>query len=158
MNKFKLLDELVKAMGLTPQEIVKHWHDTGAVKSALFSRSQAKSRKTKSKQTSDPKREPKPKPAKNSLLHMSEEDIFEVLKKIIAEQAGVEEDEVLRDSKLVHLGVDSLDLVEITMTVENMFGISIPDADVRDDDTVQDIVEYLAGRKVMINAGVPIIS
>ncbi len=157
MNKFKLVDELVKALELTPTEIMRYWQNNGRIKPALFSRSQAKSRKTKSKQTSDPKREPKPKPAKNSLLHMSEEDIFEVLKKIIAEQAGVDEDEIMRSRTLVSLGVDSLDLVEITMMVEKLFDISIPDADIRDEDTIQDIVEYLAGRKALLNGGLPVI-
>lgn len=156
MDKFKLVDELVKALELTPTEIMRYWQNNGRIKPALFSRSQAK-RKKSSKPTSAPKREPKPKPAKNSLLHMSEEDIFEVLKKIIAEQAGVDEDEIMRSRTLVSLGVDSLDLVEITMMVEKLFDISIPDADIRDEDTIQDIVEYLAGRKALLNGGLPVI-
>ena len=126
MDKFKLINELVKALGLTPTGVVRHWNDSGAIKPALFSGSQAK-RKKQSKLTPASK----PKTAKNNLLCMSEDDIFEALKNIIAEQAGVDEDEILRSSKLVSLGVDSLDFVEITMMVEKLFDISIPDADSR---------------------------
>ena len=145
MNKFKLLDELVKAMGLTPQEVVKHWNDTGAIKSALFSRSQAKKCGKRSKRKAEP--EPKPKIERLNIRFMTEKDILGTIRKIISEQTGVEEEDVLLDSRLISIGVDSLDFVEITMIAEKTFGITIPDEDVRGKSTVQDIVNYLVKRK-----------
>jgi acyl carrier protein len=158
MDKYKLVDELVKALELTPTEIVRYWQNSGRIQPALFCKSQAKSRKTKSKQTAKPEPEPKPELKRRNLNFMTESDIFEVFKRIIAEQAGVDEDDILRGSNLVCLGVDSLDFVEITMMLEKTFGITIPDEDVNDKMTVQDILDYLVERKVMINGGVPIIS
>ena len=156
MNKFKLVDELIKALELTPTEIVRYWQNSGRIQPALFCKSQAKSRKKRSKSKAEP--EPEPEPKRRNLNFMSEEDIFEVFKRIVSEQAGVDEDDILRGSNLVCLGVDSLDFVEITMMLEKTFGITIPDEDVNDKMTVQDILDYLVERKVMINGGVPIIS
>lgn len=153
MNKIKLLEELIKAFELTPNEVVRYWQETGRIQPALFSRSRAKTKK-RSKQTGESKR----KAARKNLLCMAEGDIFEALKKVIAEQAGIEEEDVMRGSNLVSLGIDSLDIAEITMAVEKMFGISIPDEELYDKETVQDILDYLVERKVMINGGMPIIS
>lgn len=156
MNKFKLVDELIKALELTPTEIVRYWQNSDRIRPALFSRSQAKRKKRK--QTAKPEPEPKPELKRRNLNFMTESDIFEVFKRIVSEQAGVDEDDILRGSNLVCLGVDSLDFVEITMMLEKTFGITIPDEDVNDKMTVQDILDYLVERKVMINGGVPIIS
>jgi acyl carrier protein len=56
--------------------------------------------------------------------------VDERVKKIIAEQLGVEEDEVTSEASFVEdLGADSLDTVELVMALEEEFGIEIPDED-----------------------------
>jgi acyl carrier protein len=56
--------------------------------------------------------------------------VEERVKKIIAEQLGVEEDEVTPEASFVEdLGADSLDTVELVMALEEEFSIEIPDED-----------------------------
>ncbi|MFC2024985.1 acyl carrier protein [Chloroflexota bacterium] len=75
--------------------------------------------------------------------------IFERVKKIIVEQLGVEEDEVVPSANFVDdLGADSLDLVELIMSLEGEFSdssqkIEIPDEDAEKIATVQDAVDYV---------------
>lgn len=69
-------------------------------------------------------------------------------RKIIAEHLGHEGlDEIVDSARLVVLGADSLDTVEIVMTLEEAFGIHIDDAEVPDDPTVGDVFALL-GRKL----------
>ena len=75
--------------------------------------------------------------------------ILERVKKIIIEQLGVGEDEVLPAASFVDdLGADSLDLVELIMSLEEEFTnpsrkVEIPDEDAEKIITVQDAVDYL---------------
>ena len=75
--------------------------------------------------------------------------IHERLKKIVAEQLGVEEDEVVPSASFVDdLGADSLDLVELIMALEEEFStpeqkIEIPDEDAEKIATVQDAIDYM---------------
>src|SRR5213075_3134012 len=70
--------------------------------------------------------------------------VEERVKKIIAEQLGVEEDDVVPDAKFVEdLGADSLDTVELVMAFEEAFDIEIPDEDAEKIRTVKDAVDYI---------------
>ena len=70
--------------------------------------------------------------------------VEERVKKIIAEQLGVEEDDVVPDAKFVEdLGADSLDTVELVMAFEEAFEIEIPDDKAEKFLTVQDAVEFI---------------
>ena len=75
--------------------------------------------------------------------------IFERVKKITVEQLGVEDEEVLLSASFVDdLGADSLDLVELIMSLEEEFSdssqkIEIPDDDAEKIITVQDAVDYI---------------
>jgi len=75
--------------------------------------------------------------------------IFERVKKIIVEQLGVEEGEVVPEASFVDdLGADSLDLVELIMSLEEEFSnpsrkIEIPDEEAEKIVTVQDAVDYI---------------
>jgi len=75
--------------------------------------------------------------------------IFERLKKIVVEQLGVEVEEVVPSASFVDdLGADSLDLVELIMSLEEEFSnparkIEIPDEDAEKIVTVQDAIDYL---------------
>ncbi len=75
-------------------------------------------------------------------------DIEDRVKKIIAEQLMVEEDEITDDASFVDtLGADSLDTVEMIMEIEDEFGIEIPDEDAEKLLTVGEAIEYVK-RKV----------
>ena len=70
--------------------------------------------------------------------------IFDMIKEIIAEQLGVEEDAVKRETHLMKdLEADSLDAVEIIMAIEDEFDIEVPDEDAEKFQTVTDIVKYV---------------
>jgi acyl carrier protein len=66
------------------------------------------------------------------------------LRKIIAEQLSVNEDEVTTDASFIDdLNADSLDLVELIMSLEEEFNVKIPDEDAEKIRTVRDAQEYL---------------
>jgi len=75
--------------------------------------------------------------------------IFERVKRIVVNQLGVEEPEVKPESSFVDdLNADSLDLVELVMSLEEEFSneakqIEIPDEDAEKIKTVQDAVDYI---------------
>lgn len=66
------------------------------------------------------------------------------LKKIVAEQLGVNEAEVKNESSFQDdLGADSLDTVELVMALEEAFGCEIPDEDAEKITTVQLAIDYI---------------
>lgn len=63
---------------------------------------------------------------------------------IIADQLGISTDEISENTKLASdLGVDSLEIFEVVMTLEEKFGIEIPNEDIEGITTVKDIVDYV---------------
>ncbi|MDH4099106.1 MAG: acyl carrier protein [Nitrospirota bacterium] len=74
-------------------------------------------------------------------------NVEEKVKKIVAEQLGVNQDEVSLDSSFVDdLGADSLDTVELVMALEEEFGIEIPDEDAEKIANVKDAVNYITAK------------
>lgn len=72
---------------------------------------------------------------------------YERLKKIIVEQLGVDDEEVTLTASFVEdLNADSLDLVELIMSLEEEFGIEIGDEEAEHIVTVQDAVDYIDER------------
>jgi len=75
--------------------------------------------------------------------------VFERLRKIVVEQLGVDESEVIPSARFTNdLGADSLDLVELIMAIEDGFStpsqkVTIPDEDAEKIITVQDAIDYL---------------
>ena len=66
------------------------------------------------------------------------------VKELLAAQLNISKDKIQDDSKLVEdLGADSLDMVEMLMTLEDEFGVSISDEDDLNLKTVADIVSYI---------------
>mgnify|MGYP001121808502 FL=1 len=74
-------------------------------------------------------------------------DIFEQVKKILCDQLDLEEEQVNKDSEVIDdLGADSLDIVDLVMTLEEEFDTEIPDEDIENLKTVGDIVKYIEDR------------
>jgi acyl carrier protein len=68
----------------------------------------------------------------------------ERLRKIIAEQLGVDEAKVVPEATFAgDLDADSLDLVELMMSLEEEFGVEIPDEDAEKLESVSDAIRYL---------------
>jgi acyl carrier protein len=71
-------------------------------------------------------------------------DTYEKVKKIVAEQLGVDEGDVVPTASFVDdLNADSLDLVELIMALEENFGIEISDEEAEKIVTVQNAVDYI---------------
>lgn len=69
------------------------------------------------------------------------------IKEIIAEQLGINEDDIAAESSLSDdLGADSLDIVEIAMALEEEFEVEISDADIDNIDTVKDFTNFVGQR------------
>jgi len=72
------------------------------------------------------------------------ETIEQRIRPLIAEQLGVEESKVTRNASFVDdLNADSLDLVEMIMSLEEEFKLEIPDDDVEKIATVGDAIDYI---------------
>ena len=72
------------------------------------------------------------------------DQILEKVKEVIVDQLGVEEDIIKLDTSFIDdLGADSLDIVELIMSLEEEFDIQIPDGDAEKISTVGDVVEYI---------------
>lgn len=69
---------------------------------------------------------------------------FEKVKKVVAEQMGVSEDSITKETSFVDdLGADSLDVVEMIMALEEEFDMEFPDGNAADIKTIGDVVEYI---------------
>lgn len=71
------------------------------------------------------------------------------VKEILADQLGADQSKITLDTNVAtDLGADSLDLVEILMSLEDEFGVSIPDEQIAEIKTVRQIVDFIeANRK-----------
>jgi len=73
--------------------------------------------------------------------------VTEKVKEMIVEQLGVSESEVVPEAKFIDdLGADSLDIVELIMALEDVYGIEIPDEDAEKMETVGDSIKYIEQR------------
>ena len=75
-------------------------------------------------------------------------NIEQQVKKIVAEQLGVNEAEVKNESSFQDdLGADSLDVVELVMALEEAFGCEIPDEEAEKITTVQAAIDYVNAKQ-----------
>jgi acyl carrier protein len=78
-------------------------------------------------------------------LQVTDQEILAGLAEIIDEIAGVPADEVTPDKNFVEdLDIDSLSMVEIAVAAQDKFGVEIPDENLKDLKTVQDVVNFVS--------------
>ena len=71
-------------------------------------------------------------------------DIIEEIKEVVSEQLKVKPEEIAPEASFIDdLGADSLDSIELVTTLEEKYGIEIPDEDAKEMHTVGDVVNYI---------------
>lgn len=79
---------------------------------------------------------------------LSTNETFEKIKKIIVERFGIDEEKVTKELTFKEdLGADSLDVVELVMELEDVFGTEISDEDAEQINTVGNAVTYIEDHK-----------
>ena len=74
----------------------------------------------------------------------SQEEIIAGIAEIIEEVTGIEPSEVTPEKSFVDdLDIDSLSMVEIAVAAQDKFGVEIPDDQLKDLKTVQDVINYV---------------
>lgn len=75
---------------------------------------------------------------------MTENEIMEKVKPIIADKLGIDQEQIKMESNFINdLGADSLGLVDITMALEEEFGMEIPDEEASKLTTVGEMINFI---------------
>ena len=70
--------------------------------------------------------------------------VFEKVREILAEQLDIETEEITMESQIADdLGADSLDVVELLMSIEDEFQVEIPDEEIENIKTIGELVKYI---------------
>ena len=74
--------------------------------------------------------------------------VFETIRSILCAQLDVDEDAIVMESDIADdLGADSLDVVDLLMSLEDEFSVEIPDEEIENIKTVGDLVNYIEANK-----------
>lgn len=75
-------------------------------------------------------------------------EMFEKVKEILAKQLRIDAAKITEDSRIKNdLGADSLDILQLLMTIEEEYNVQIPDEQLATFETVKDVVNYLESLK-----------
>lgn len=78
---------------------------------------------------------------------MNQGEIFKKTQKLLSTQFDVSEDKITMQTDIAKdLGADSLDVIDILMSVEDEFKIEVPDEDAENVKTVEQMVEYVKNK------------
>lgn len=78
---------------------------------------------------------------------MQDNEIFEKVQDIVAEQLGIEKKRVTREANFSSdLGADSLDTVELVMAIEEKFGIEIPDENAEKISNLSEVIDFIKSK------------
>lgn len=70
--------------------------------------------------------------------------LFDEIKEILADHLEIDSDDITLESKLEDdLGADSLDAIDIVMTIEDQYSVEVPDEAIEEMNTVEDIVSFI---------------
>ena len=70
--------------------------------------------------------------------------VFEKVKEVVAEQLGISQEEITKESNIIEdLGADSLDVIEMLMTLEEEYGIAVPNDKINQVKTIGEVVELI---------------
>ncbi|MDR2655023.1 MAG: acyl carrier protein [Oscillospiraceae bacterium] len=73
--------------------------------------------------------------------------VFEKVRQVVCDQLDLEEDQVILESSVIDdLGADSLDIVDLIMSLEEEFDVEIPEEEVDNIKTVGDIVKFIENK------------
>ena len=73
--------------------------------------------------------------------------VFDKVKQILAEQLDADADEMTMDTNIANdLKADSLDVVELLMSIEDEFDVEIPDEEIENIKTIGNLVDYIQDR------------
>ena len=73
--------------------------------------------------------------------------LFDEIKEILADQLDINEDDIEMTSSLIDdLGADSLDAIDIVMTLEDQYSIEVPDEIIKNMKTVEDLVSFVESK------------
>ncbi|MCY3035259.1 MULTISPECIES: acyl carrier protein [Aerococcus] len=76
---------------------------------------------------------------------MEERKIFDIIREMISERFGLEDEKIDKTTHLSKdLGADSLDIVELVMTLEDYFKVSIPDSTADHIETLEELVDAIS--------------
>ena len=74
--------------------------------------------------------------------------IFEKIKELLADQLDASADDMAMETNIAgDLGADSLDVVELLMSIEDEFDVEIPDEEIENIKTIGDLVKYIEENK-----------
>jgi acyl carrier protein len=69
------------------------------------------------------------------------QELLAIFTEVLTEEFGVPEDEIAADATFEALGLDSLDVVELTLVLEEKTGVKLEDEELEDVRTVQDAID-----------------
>ena len=72
--------------------------------------------------------------------------VFEKVRKLVAKELGIAEEEIKETTTFQDLGIDSLEVFEVVMALEDEFHLEIPNEDIEDITSIAEITKYVQSK------------